>query len=136
MNMHVNLGAIDQLSPDHWAKDMNWQEWWTVEETDGTWRHPYKSPNLPEWYNTVIGRNFDYFPDGCGYYEDEKGNAMSDPTFIKIEEWCVEKAAEFGLAVHEVEAPDVLKAHGIMTLKAFPTILLDIPVFQDYPVVM
>lgn len=133
MNMQVNPSDMKQDSSDWWAKDLNWQEWWTVTESDGTWRHPYKSPNLPEGYNTVVGFFYDWTPCDAACYDDEGGNAMLDQTLINIEDWCVEYAEAFGLTVHDVEAPEALKAHGIATLKAFPTDLLHIPVFEDLP---
>ncbi len=59
-------------------------------------------------------------------YDDEEGNVMKDRELIQYEDWCDKYARKLGLEVKEVEAPAALKVRGIMALKAYPDVLLEI----------
>lgn len=88
--------------------------------------HPYSSPNVPNGFDTVLGFFFDCYDWYPAMYEDENGNAMKDRELAQYEEWCAKYAARLGLEVKDVEPPEALKVHGIMTLKAYPETLIEI----------
>lgn len=81
---------------------------------------------MPKGFNTVVGFFFDCYDWYPTAYDDEEGNAMKDAELVRYETWCDKYARKLGLEVKEVEAPAALKAHGMLTLKAYPEALLEI----------
>ncbi|SCD24873.1 hypothetical protein BR141012304_20400 [Brucella inopinata] len=92
--------------------------------------HPYSSQNVPRGFDTVVGYFYDHYEWYPAAYDEENGNAMLDKEIVEYERWCAKFARKLGLETRTVEAPAALKAHGIMTLKAYPEALLEIRLIE------
>ncbi len=127
MNAHVSISKPSPLteeilsSPHH--SGMSTRDAIALSQAGG---HPYSSPNVPKGFDTVLGYFFDTYDWYPAMYDEVDGNAMLDKELVGYEQWCAKYARKLGLETRIVEAPAALKAHGIMTLKAYPEALLEI----------
>lgn len=90
--------------------------------------HPFSADNPLSGYKTLP----EYFCDTYGYETDASHtNFMDESTGMpEYERWLDHYAAKLNLKVITVDAPNVLKAHGIETIKAYPEALLEIRCIQ------
>lgn len=131
MNAHVTITKPHPITDDYLNSfhhsGLSTREAIALAQSGG---HPYSSPNVPKGFGTVVGYFFDTYDWYPAMYDEEYGNAMLDKEIVGYEKWCAKFARKLGLETHTVEAPAALKAHGIMTLKAYPEALLEIRLIE------